>query len=422
MELQLRMFNNVWRDAVECIPFYADWKHLHHLPAQLSDIQELRTWPIVSKSSLIEASNRLHRLNASRSNKSVTGGATGEPLHFRTYPSQTLDVSVNKWLGWQGAGIFPDDRCFLIWGHRHFYGDGIRATVRETIQNMKDWLVNNQRTNGIDLSAEHLERIIIDLIRFRPTAVIAYSASLLATCRLHPHLRAACQALGVKSIICTAGPLTASERAFISEFFNAPVSMEYGSMEAGVMAYMNSEDLGYKVFRDSHIIHANGTPERALCIVTTLTRAYLPLIRYQIGDFISNVRESCGSVEGFSDVSGRVSDEVTLPDGTSFHGYAFMVCAEAVPSILAYQLHIKPSSIHFRVKTRTPLTRAERSFLLKRIHQLVPALIQHELVIDDSTPLVTAPSGKVPLVLHASPLNGDRWQLVSPQNMSEQDD
>ena len=405
MEMQRRSFNIVWKDAVDNLPFYKMWMEQHNLPCSINCISDLQGWPILKKPFLVQSQEMLVRKNAALSRKSVTGGATGEPLHFRTFPSQVLDVSVNKWLGWQSAGFDPDDRCFLIWGHRHFYGSGMGSDLRFALQRFKDWLVNNRRASAIDLSSTHLARMIDELITYRPKVIIAYSASLLAACRHNLHRRDEVQRLGVSSVVCTAGPLTMSERTEIGQYFGANVSMEYGSMEAGVIAYMTDQERGYRVFRDTHIVHTHRNPiGNHHCLVTTLTHNYLPLIRYDIGDYVHDPRESCGSVEGFSEVSGRDSDQVVLDDGTAFHGYAFMVCAESIPNILAYQLHVQSSAIEFRVRTRVPLSGQERIEMNKKIIDLVPRLASINLTILNTDDLLTAPSGKIPLVIYGAGL------------------
>ena len=402
--LRLDKFNAVWQDAYVHVPFYSEWKQQHSLPDRIESLKELASWPILEKRDLILNRDKLVRKDITRYHESVTGGATGEPLHFRTMAGESDVVAVNKWIGWARMGIYPDSRCFLLWGHRHFYGQGFKSNLKFAWRQVKDWMTNNLRTDATDLSPHALEKDAQRLIRFKPECVIAYSSSLLALVRTCSSYRERCTALGVKAIICTAGPLTADERTEISLFFNAPVGMEYGSMEAGVMAYKTPMTGNrYKVFDDTHIIHSdNGMPAGTnQILVTTLTKRYLPLIRYRIGDYMSDVRtRSDGSVSDFLEVSGRAGDMIDMGNGVRFHGYSLMVCAEENPKIVAYQLKVNKSIgvVTFVAQTILPLTEAEKVKI--KCHAADVASIEATKIrVEEAAELVKAPSGKIRLVL-----------------------
>ena len=401
---QVDSFNAVWQDAVKSIPFYADWKQRYSLPDSVASIAELSKWPVLEKTDLILHSDKLIRKDVKKYFESVTGGATGEPLHFRTMPGESDAVSLNKWIGWARMGIYPDSRCFLLWGHRHFYGQGAKSNLKFAWRQFKDWATNNLRMDATNLSQSALRKDVKVLIRFRPECIVAYSASLLALVRSCNEYKERCQALGVKAVICTAGPLTKSEREEIGEYFNAPVGMEYGSMECGVMAYQTTMTGGrYKVFDSTHLLHKGESDMdgRSQILVTTLTPRYMPLIRYRIGDYMEDVdlRED-GSVCGFSEVSGRTGDLVDLGNGVRFHGYSLMVCAEENPKIIAYQLRVNKSigKIKFVAQTLSALTGSEKSHICKHaadVASIDPALIE----VVETDELVKAKSGKIKLVV-----------------------
>lgn len=401
---RLTKINAIWKDAYTNLPFYDEWKVKNGLPDTIEDIAELSNWPILEKQDFILNREKLVRGNVKKFHESVTSGATGEPLHFRTMVGESDVVAVNKWIGWARMGIYPDSRCFLLWGHRHFYGQGFKSNLKFAWRQVKDWMTNNLRMDATDLSPSALEKDVQRLIRFKPECIIAYSASLLALVRTCTSYREKCTALGIKAIICTAGPLTADERTEISDFFNAPIGMEYGSMEAGVMAYQTPmTENRYEVFDRTHIIHAESGNDSALnqIIVTTLTRRYLPLIRYRIGDFMSEayVRED-GTVERFREVSGRSGDMIDLGNGIRFHGYSLMVCAEENPKIIAHQLRVskKNGSVTFSAQTLSPLTDEEKLHIQK--HAADIASIDYRLInVEEVKELKKAPSGKIRLVV-----------------------
>jgi len=400
----LAKFNSMWKNAVENVPFYAEWKARYGLPNAIQEIAELSKWPILEKKDLILNRDMLVRKDVTRYHESVTGGATGEPLHFRTMAGESDAVTMNKWIGWARMGIYPDSRCFLLWGHRHFYGQTFTGNLRFAWRQFKDWMTNNLRADATDLSKKTLDKDVERLIRFRPECVIAYSASLLALVRSCKAYAERCRSLGIRAIICTAGPLTKEERDEIGSFFNAPVGMEYGSMEGGVMAYQTPMTDGhYEVFDKTHIIHAVPEPVSgsSQVLVTKLYPCYLPLIRYRIGDYILGENTGGdGTVSKFDEVYGRTGDEVDMGNGIKFHGQSFMTCAEGFDKIIAYQIRVnkKSGKVVFVAQTLSPLGEDEQHEIIKRAAHM-SGLAQASISVQEANELVKAPSGKIRLVV-----------------------
>ena len=401
---RLDRFNSIWRDAYVNVPFYDDWKKIHGLPDAIHSLGELTSWPILEKKDIMGNGDKFYRKDILCFNESVTGGSTGEPLHFRTKAGESDVVSMNKWIGWARMGIFPDSKCFLLWGHRHGHGYGLSGRMHFFWRQVKDWMTNNLRADATNLSQEALEYDVRRLIRFKPECVIAYSASLLALVRSCREYGEKCQSLGVKAVICTAGPLSRREREEIGTFFNAPVAMEYGSMEAGVMAYQTPMTDGrYLVFDKTHILNAypGGELGNKQVLVTKLYPCYLPLIRYKIGDCVQGeTLDEYGSVTSFDEVLGRTGDEVDMGDGIRFHGQSFMLCAECSPKVIAYQIRVNKLRKHivFVVQTSSPLTDDER-FTLKKYSAKMSGLKFDSISIEETDKLVKAPSGKIRLVV-----------------------
>lgn len=400
---RLDRFNAVWQDAVENVPFYAEWKMKHGLPGRIEDLSELQGWPVLEKKDLILNRDKLTRRGVTKFHESVTGGATGEPLHFRTMPGDSLPSNTNLWIGRARMDIFPDTRTFLLWGHRHFYGQGWRSDLRFKIRQLKDWVTNHVRVDATDLSVGALRHDVDELIRFKPECVYAYSASLLALVRTCKERVDECRALKLKAIICTAGPLDANERMEISEFFAAPVGMEYGSMEGGVMAYQTPvTNCRYQVF-DTHLIQTMPEPVTGndQVLVTKLYKSYLPLIRYRLGDYIEGACvDEAGFVVRFDEVLGRTGDEVDMGNGIKFHGQSFMTCAEGFDKVVAYQIRVnrRLGRVTFVAQTIAPLSEEEKKEIVKRSAHM-SGLTLDSIHVEETAELVKAPSGKIRLVI-----------------------
>ena len=268
-------------------------------------------------------------------------------------------------------------------------------------------MTNNLRSDATDLSLAALKKDVEKLICFKPECIIAYSASLLALVRSCREYQGRCQKLGIRAVICTAGPLTKSEREEIGVFFNAPVGMEYGSMEAGVMAYQTPMTGGkYSVFDKTHILHTLPEPTtgNSQVIVTKLYKCYLPLIRYKIGDYIcGEAMDENYAVTEFGEVYGRTGDEVDMGNGIKFHGQSFMTCAEGFDQIIAYQIRVNrsKSSVVFVAQTIAPLSDDEKAEIRKRASHM-SGLSPLSIVVEEAQELLKAPSGKIRLVVEES--------------------
>lgn len=396
---QLYRFNVVWKEAIDNVPFYRSWKDKYALPEKIFNISEIADWPTISKAELQREASLLFRESTSRILTSVTGGSTGEPMRFSLFPDEVQYVTSNKWIGWRGYGIDPLTRRYVIWGHRHFYGKGMSRYIKILARNIKDGLVNTRRTNAIDLNPLALRSELQDIIRYKPKTIVAYSTTMLAMCRSCLDLAVTCRTLGVEAVICSAGPLKPTERNEVSKFWNCPVGMEYGSMEAGVIAYTHPSDGRYRTFLDTHLLHTvQDRDQLDRCIVTRLTRNYLPLIRYEIGDYLLNPLSVSGSVISFDDVAGRDSDWIRLSSGTEVHLQAFMVAAESNPDILAFQVVILQDGIQIRVVARKTLSKQECATVKAKLVELNPNLMQEKIDIVNVRDIERTPAGKIRLV------------------------
>lgn len=399
---QLAALNEVWTDAVANIPFYAQWKKTHKLPDHIESLQEYSKWPVLTKKDLLANQDLLRRNTYRKCHESVTGGSTGEPLHFFTFPEQGRRISASILMARAGLDFYPGDSVFLLWGHRHFYGSGLASKVRFFIRRCKDWLNNSCRVDACDLSAGYLTQVTRRINRFNPKVIIAYSASLLALVRLAKERQLPFKGQRLKCIICTAGPLLAQERAEVADYFGVPVYMEYGAMDAGCMAYMQKDER-YHVFHHYRMLHTVNDGTGDLNLVTSLAKDYLPFFRYQIGDYLKGCEYSDdGRVMAFDEVWGRGSDVITLPSGNKCQCYTFMVCAEEVKKVLAYQLVKRGDRLEFCVQTSSPLTDDERRTIYNRAYAIIPELREVNLQIVEKGELIKAPSGKIRLLIEAN--------------------
>lgn len=312
---QVNKFNKVWHDAFKNIEFYSEWKNKHSLPDSIKSINELDDWPVLSKSDIQSNYDKFNRKGIKPDKYISTGGSTGEPLKLPSWLDR--DTRASMLLGRVGYGILPGDKTFMLWGHHHLYGVGIKKIVNRSIRWFKDKLLNIKRVSAYDLSPTIMQENLNIYNKFNPDFVIGFSPAILSFVRSNS--KNSINIKKPKAVLCTAGPLNKVEIKEIERFFNAPVCMEYGSVECGVMGYTNPIDSTYNIFWDTHLIQGLNDGSEVRNIVTRLQHCYVPLIRYDIGDYlsVSNEEKLC-SILKVNYIAGRPSDIIKLPDGTSF--------------------------------------------------------------------------------------------------------
>ncbi|MCX7049965.1 MAG: hypothetical protein NTX50_31340 [Candidatus Sumerlaeota bacterium] len=397
---QVEQFNRVWVDAWENVPFYTGWKREHHLPDNICSLDEVESWPIVTKCDLQKNTALFERLDRPAEGQGMTGGSTGQPLRFGTWKEDAGHTLPNMWIGRRAYGIEPGDRTWLLWGHHHLYGTGFYRRVSALKRRLKDYLLNSCRISAYDLSPSAMQSAFQKFVNFSPRFIVAFSPAILAFCRTNRAKEDACHRIQVKCVLCTAGPLTQNERQEISSFFNAPVCMEYGSAECGVMAYTVPSG-GYQVFWQTHLLQTVPDFQDAhRSIVTRLTMRCFPLIRYDIGDYLDVYPNEIKRPHRFISVLGRPSEIVRFSDGTAFFGALIGDCVKQVPKVMASQTILRGDEMLIHVLADGKLTTEDADLIYQRCRMVVPALTNKRILVEQKEKLRTGISGKVILVVH----------------------
>lgn len=402
---QVAAFNRVWKDARENVPFYGEWQRKYKLPNTIESLSELVQWPILTKRDLQQV-DQFKRTNSPLPKGWImTGGSTGEPLRLPSW-GDGGETAISQGIGRERYGILPGDRTFLLWGHRHLYGKGFRRIKNILRRNLKDALLNMKRVSAYDLSAVAMHAAYAAMKRFQPKFVIGFSPAVLAFVRQNKKNKGAISS--VKVVLCTAGPLTPEEKSEIAAFFNARVCMEYGSVEGSVMAYTRPEDDKYSFFWDTHLVQAKRDEfGEARCIITRFANLYVPLIRYDIGDYLDidekDDEENVRSVLIANAIKGRPSEIITFANGVSFFGALIGDCVKQVESIISSQIVVDEKSNHLEIgvtATRT-LEKEEKELILNRFSLVVRDADKLDVSVVQKDKLIVTQGGKIPRIVRS---------------------
>ena len=121
-------------------------------------------------------------------------------------------------------------------------------------------------------------------------------------------------------------------RAIMERVFGVPVINLYGSSETGHL--LIEHDGAMLLSPETAILESTATDGIGELLVTTLTNPYLPLLRYEIGDYVEH------TANGFA-VHGRKRDALRAADGRTLTTRMIDQCFADVAGIAHYQLRQK---------------------------------------------------------------------------------
>lgn len=399
---QVGEFNKIWKSARENVPFYAKWHAEHGLPDKISSLDELVSWPVLAKADLRNMDLFTRTDVPYPRGHLMTGGSTGEPVRLPSWGDPVSGVS--QMVGRGAYGIRPGDRTLLLWGHEHLYGTGLSRKINILKRRLKDWIANWTRVSAYDLSPDAMHRAYQIFAKVQPKFIIGFSPAVLSFVR--QNASEARKVLSVEVILCTAGPLTPSEKGEIENFFGGRVCMEYGSVECGIMAYTRPRDGEYDVFWNTHLLQAqrqeNGEYKN---LVTRLTDCYVPLIRYDIGDYLEldpvDEIENTRSVLEIKSVKGRPSEMLKFKCGVAFFGALIGDCVKQVPTVVSSQIAVDEDEniLEIRVTAGAILSADQLALIKNRFSLTVRDADKLSVRVVQVEKLQMTVGGKVPRVV-----------------------
>lgn len=303
-------------------PFYRDLYSSHGFSAKdLADPGAFSALPFVDKTLLRENHDTIRTDEARPGNSSVskTGGSTGLPLHIlrdHRFPARALEWRLFDWWDirpWEDRGIVT----------RHVLTGAAR--LRHDV----GWLPSRR----VQLDAFAIDdRAVIGFVeswnRLRPPFLLGYGGGVLDLARRVARMGLSFHA--PRAIAVTAAPLTPGTRTAIESALGGRVYDHYRSAEVPWIAGECEAQDGLHVFADCRRIEIVDKAGDAVLadvegdvIASDLTNRVFPIVRYRLGD-ISSLRSgrcACGrALPRLGPISGRRSDAIRLPDGTTIAG------------------------------------------------------------------------------------------------------
>lgn len=272
--------------------------------------------------------------------KYTTGGSSGEPLIFYFGRMRQASDAAGRMRARRWWGLQPGDREAYLWGAP------VELNKTDRIKTLRDRLVNQLVLNAFAMSPERMDGYLDALQAWQPRCVYGYASSV-ALLAAHAEARQRPLRMPGLRVVCTTGePLYPHQRELIARVFGAPVANEFGSRDIGFTAH-EAPGGQMLLMSESHLVEvldAAGQPvapgEAGEAVITGLTSAAQPFIRYRTGDVLRVSAEPAAGGQGLhviAEVTGRQTDFVVAADGRVMHALAVIYVLRAVPGIAQFK-------------------------------------------------------------------------------------
>jgi phenylacetate-coenzyme A ligase PaaK-like adenylate-forming protein len=346
LEWQLGMLNASWESTVRHVPYWCDLVERGEVPRRFETLQHFAsTVPSTTKRMVQTKIDQLVNPDIPTDRMLVTGGSTGEPTSVPAGASEVKDSTIDRWLGRKWWGIDSADRLFMIWGHSHLLGTGLKGFLNGRLRVMKDHLLGYHRFSAYQLDPEKLRMAADEMLRWKPRYVVGYSSALDYFARVNADRASDFAKLNIKGVFGSGESFPFADSAeVISRTFGCPAGMEYGSIETGVMGYSVPAGTGlghFEMFWRSYIFELDeqGPAGGRMLKVTSLARRKWPLVRFELGDEVYGFEgDDPTSVSRLKSIIGKSLAFLRMDDGTVVHSVTFEHAVRSCKAVLRFQL------------------------------------------------------------------------------------
>ena len=347
--------------------------------------------------------------------KYTTGGSSGEPLIFYFGRERQASDAAGRMRARRWWGVQPGEREAYLWGAP------VELNKTDRIKTLRDRLVNQMVLNAFAMSPERMDDYLDALQAWQPKCLYGYASSV-ALLAAHAEVRRRTLRLPQLRVVCTTGePLYPHQRELIARVFGAPVANEFGSRDIGFTAH-EAPGGQMLLMSESHIIEVldeAGQPvapgEAGEAVVTGLTSAAQPFIRYRTGDVLRLSSEPAAGGQGLhviAEVTGRQTDFVVAADGRVMHALAVIYVLRAVPGIAQFKcIQHAIDRMEVQIVPDVDWNEAARETVVAGLRARLGDALQVDLrMLDDIPPEA---SGKHRYVVSHVPLAGALKQVVA---------
>ena len=369
---QLECINQQWQHATRHVPYFREFASESSLPTRFESLQQFtQLIPVTEKSLLVARNEDFLSEQRTAGGWHRTGGSTGVPLRMFRSTESHCRMLWQKYRMEQAWGVDFFDRKAFVWGHAASFAPGLSGKLQRMVQPCQDWLRNRTRLNAYQLAPTDLERYLDVIAAKRIEVLYGYSSAVTLLAneaqrlgRRFPHLKLA---------ILTAEPADAEMIAACKAGFQAPATIEYGSVECGVIA-TGMPDGTLRVREDAVMLETLPRDDgRCDLVVTVLDNPAFPLFRYAIEDITDEpLRHEATGFAVLHNVSGRSNDALIATSGRPVHPLAVKHAIEVRNDVRRFRAHqAKDGAVVLTVETSASLSPADFYEATTRLQELL---------------------------------------------------
>lgn len=324
------------------VPYYRDlFATLAFEPKALTSLRDLQRLPLMSKVDIRANTERLKAVNAGKMERFTTGGSSGEPLIFYRGKERVSHDVAAKWRATRWWHVDIGDPEIVVWG------SPIELGSQDRIRLFRDKVLRTELLSAFEMSDTNLEKFIQRIRVLRPRMLFGYPSSLALLANYASQQNYRVDDLGVKVIFVTSESLYDYQRKSIESVFSAPVANGYGGRDAGFIAHecphramhITADDIVVEIVDEEG--EALPIGDKGEIVITHMSTADFPFVRYRTGDVGSLSRETCTCGRGLpllAEIEGRTTDFVIAADGTVLHGLALIYVLRELPEVEEFKI------------------------------------------------------------------------------------
>ena len=334
------------------VPYYGQlFERVGFVPAELRSIADLQALPPLTKSDIRAHSAALRAVGAQHLKKYNTGGSSGEPLVFYIGKDRASHDVAAKWRATRWWDVDIGDREIVVWG------SPVELGAQDWVRTARDVLLRSSLFKAFELTDAGLDSFVRKVRAERPAMLFGYPS---VFARIAAYAKATSRRLddcGVRVVFVTSERLYADQREAIQAVFGCPVANGYGGRDAGFIAHecpaggmhISAEDIVVEIVdAEGHAVSPGSSGE---IVVTHMSTASFPFVRYRTGDVGAHDERPCSCGRGLpllKEIEGRTTDFVVAKDGTVMHGLALIYVVRDLPGIRKFKI-LQESADHTRV-------------------------------------------------------------------------
>lgn len=339
------------------VPIYRQmWDQAKVHPSEITGLDDLARLPLMDKRALRAAyPDQTLAIGIDRRQlvQYASSGSTGQPFQFVMSRAE----KGRRWAAmlrcWAWAGAYQGVRqVYIKDGHAlGSFSHGFMHQVEQVATRMIG-------LSAYDVHDEHVDEVIAELQRYQPRVINTYPAT---GHRLALEMEIRGARLPLHAIITSGEVLFPYQREAMERWFNCPVQDFYGG-EGMDVAFQCGQSRYYHINVETTILEVTDDAGQPLppgqpgqIVLTNLVNYSMPFVRYAIGDLGAlaepEARCRCGRGLPLLDhVTGRSSDQLTLPGGRQLLMWYFTDVFRQTPGIDSFQMRQEaPDRIRIQV-------------------------------------------------------------------------